>query len=143
MHTIVEDDIRRLRGDGNGLFDPIPGWQNPAVERGITQSTQPQGNVTVIPIENDMDTVTTSNVTNLIKCCNRPVKEGSCCIGLIFFAALFIILIVLIHNTKVVGLGEYKRKQVKVSVSTNDSSSSNVLWDDYDSHYDITPQKVC
>ena len=27
MHTIVEEDIRRLRRNGG---EPIPGWQNPA-----------------------------------------------------------------------------------------------------------------
>ena len=69
----------------------------------------------MIPIENDTDTVTTSNDTNLIKCCKRFVKEDSCCIGVIFFTVLFII-------AMIVGLGEYKRKQAKVSISTNVSS---------------------
>ena len=89
----------------------------------------------MIPIENDTDTVTTSNGTNLIKCCKRFVKEDCCCLGVIFFTLLFIIAMVVL-------LGEYARKQAKVSISTNDSSSNNDLWDDYDSHYDIAPQKV-
>ena len=131
MHTIVEEDIRRLRGNGNDLWD-----LNPATVREIIQLTQPQGDVTVIPIENDTNTVTTSNGTNLIKCCKSFVKEGSCCIGLIFVAVLVTILMI-------AGLAEYKRKEyIKVSISTNDSISSNDLRDDYDNHYDIAPQKV-
>ena len=121
----------RLRGNGNVLSD-----LNPATVREIMQLTQPQGDVTVIPIENDTNTVTTSNGTNLIKCCKRSAKEETCCFGLVFVTALFIILMI-------VGLGEYKRKQSKVSISTNDSTSSNNLWDDYDSHYDIALLKVC
>ena len=130
MHTIVEEDMRRLRGNGNVLLD-----LNPATVREIMQLTQPQRDVTVIPIENDTNTVTTSNVTNLIKCCKRPSKEETCCFGLVFITALFIILMI-------VGLEKYKSRQAKVSISTNDSTSSNDLWDDYDSHYDIDPQKV-
>ena len=127
----LEEDIRRLRGNGNDLWD-----LNPATVREIIQLTQPQGDVTVISIENDTETVTNSNGTNLIKCCKSFVKEGSCCIGLIFLAVLVIILMI-------VGLGEYKRKEyMKVSSSTNDSSSSHDLWDDDDSHHDIAPQKV-
>ena len=131
MHTIVEEDMRRLRGNGNVLWD-----LNPATVREIMQLTQPQGDVTVIPIENDTNTVTTSNGTNLIKCCKRSAKEETCCFGLVCVTVLFIILMI-------VGLGEYKRKQSKVSISTNDSTSSNNLWDDYDSHYDIALLKVC
>ena len=129
MHTIVEEDIRRLRGNGNDLSEPIPGWQNPAVVRETTQSTQPQGNVTVIPIENDTNTVTIFSGSD-------GAKEATCCIGLTFLTVLIIIILIL-------GLNPYKSKQAKVSISTNDSSSSNALWDDYDSHYDIDPQKVC
>ena len=92
MHTIVEDDIRRLRGDGNGLFDPIPGWQNPAIVREITQSTQPQGDVHVIPIENDTDT---SNSTNSIKCCSLGANGSCCCciIGMLLILSLFFVLL--------------------------------------------------
>ena len=43
----------------------------------------------------------------------------------------------------VIGIRAYKRNEVEVSISTNDSSSINDLLDDYDSHYDIAPQKVC
>ena len=122
MHTIAEEDIRRLRGNENALRD-----LNPATVGEIMQLTQPQGEVTVIPIENDTNTVTTSNRTD----------SASCCIGLTVLTSVIIIIIIL-------GLNMHKSKQAKVSISTNDLSSSNDLWDDYDSHYDnIDPQKVC
>ena len=131
MHTIVEDDIRRLRGDANGLFDPIPGWQNPAIVREITQSTQPQGDVHVIPIENDTDT---SNSTNSIKCCNLGAN-GSCCfliIGMLLMLLLFsILLYVCLVNSN------NHRKLLKLPEVSN---SPNDLWDDYDSHYVITKE---
>ena len=133
MHTIVEEDIRRLRGNGNDLLEPIPGWQNPAVVRETTQSTQPQEDVHVIPIENNTDTVRTSNRTNSTKCCNLRTKQ------LCYIIGIYVLTVVLLI---VVGIRAYKRNQVEVSISTNDSSSSNDSWDDYDSHYDIAPQKV-
>ena len=131
MHTIVEDDIRRLRGDGNGLFDPIPGWQNPAIVREITQSTQPQGDVHVIPIENDTDT---SNSTNSIKCCNLGAN-GSCC----FLIIVMLLLLLLISTLLYVCLvnSNNHRKVLKLPEVSN---SPNDLWDDYDSHYVITKE---
>ena len=133
MHTIVEEDIRRLRGNGNDLLEPIPGWQNPAVIRETTQSTQPQEDVHVIPIENDTDTVRTSNIANSTKCCNLRKKQFCFMIGIYVLTVVLLI---------VIGIRAYKRNEVEVSISTNDSSSINDLLDDYDSHYDIAPEKV-
>ena len=141
MHTIVEDDIRRLRGDGNGLFDPIPGWQNPAIVREITQSTQPQGDVTAIPIENDTDTVTNSIRTHSITRSERSDRENVCCYGILFFSAVLFLVSMFVGMFMLFGYMMNNSKLVselpKLPNSTND------LWaDDYDSHYDIAPQKV-
>ena len=135
MHTIVEEDIERiLRGNGNDLLESIPGWQSTALARQIAQLNDPQRDVTVIPIENDVDTVRASNRTHFI---NRPSSERSygenvCCVVMCIFFALFFV-------SLFVGLqfGPAISKLSEVSNSTND------LWaDDYDSHYDIAPQKV-
>ena len=114
----------RLRGNGNVLSD-----LNPATVREIMQLTQPQGDVTVIPIESNTDTVTTSYGTNLIKCCKG--SDCFCCLGFIFITAIIIMIMI-------VGLGGYDNTQEKVSTSTNDSSSINDLWEDYE----IVLQKV-
>ena len=66
--------------------------RTPAIEREITQSTQPQGDVHVIPIENDTDT---SNSTNSIKCCSLGANGSCCCciIGMLLILSLFFVLL--------------------------------------------------
>ena len=141
MHTIVEEDIERiLRGNGNDLLEPIPRWQNSALVREIAELTQPQGDVTAIPIENDTDTVTNSNRTHSITRSERSDRENDCCYGILFFSAIFSMFVGMLMLFGYMSMDHSKQvsELPKVLNSTND------LWaDDYDSHYDIAPQKVC
>ena len=133
---------RILRGNGNDLLEPIPRWQNSALVREIAELTQPQGDVTAIPIENDTDTVTNSNRTHSITRSERSDRENDCCYGILFFIASLFIFSMFVGIFMLYGyMIHYDSKLVselpKVPNSTND------LWaDDYDSHYDIAPQKV-
>ena len=139
MHTIVEADIERiLSGNGIDFLESIPGVQNSALVRQIAQMTEPQRDVTVIPIENDTNNVRTSNRTHFI---NRPPSERSngenvCCLVMCVFLVLFFV-------SLFVGLQLHFRKPAKVSKLSEVSNSTNDLWaDDHDSYYDIAPQKV-
>ena len=133
MHTIVEEDIERiLRGNGNDLLESIPGWQSTAIAREIARLNEPQRDVTVIPIENDTDTVTNSNGTNSIKCCKLG-DNGICCCGIITFLLTLSLLFVFIYF-------DMKKNEnlMKLSKLPEVSNSTNEFWDDYD----IAPQKV-
>ena len=138
MHTIVEADIERiLRGNGNDLLEPIPGWQNSPLVREITQLTEPQEDVTVVPIENDTDTDTNSSRTHCI-----PISERSdCCKNIIFLSAVLFIASLFVGMIML--FGYMKSSSELVSKLPEDSNSINDSWaDDYDNHYDIAPQKV-
>ena len=145
IQTIVEEDIERiLRGNGNDLLEPIPEWQNSAIVREIAQLTEPQGDVTVIPIENDTETVTNSNGTNSIKCCKLG-ENGVFCCGIITILLTLSLLFALLHFKMEKAIMEKNRNHMKLLKLPEVSNSTNELWDDYDSydsHYDIAPQKV-
>ena len=145
IQTIVEEDIERiLRGNGNDLLEPIPEWQNSGIVREIAQLTEPQGDVTVIPIENDTDTVTNSNGTNSIKCCKLG-ENGVFCCGIITILLTLSLLFALLHFKMEKAIMEKNRNHMKLLKLPEVSNSTNELWDDYDSydsHYDIAPQKV-
>ena len=141
IQTIVEEDIERiLRVNGNDLLGPIPRRQNSAIVREIAQLTEPQGDVTVIPIENDTNAVTNSNSTNLIKCFKRWFKRGencACCCGIIAILLTLSLISVHIHFDMAA-----KKNRNLMELSKLPEVSNSTDYDSYDSHYDIALQKV-